>query len=40
MTIPAWLFSTALWAALVVVGAAAVFLLVMLVREWKDGSLW
>ena len=40
MTVPAWLFGGMLWAALVVVASAAVYLLVVLVREMKDGTLW
>jgi hypothetical protein len=40
MIIPAPVFSFALWAALGVVAVAATYLLVVLVREWRDGSLW
>lgn len=40
MSIPAWLFSAALWGALAVVALAAVFLVVVLAREWCDGKLW
>ncbi len=38
--IPRWLFQGALWAALGVVSLAALYLLVMLVVEWKKGELW
>ena len=40
MIVPAWMFSLALWSSLFVVAAAAVYLLVVLVREWRDGRLW
>jgi len=40
VTIPAWLFSAALWGALLIVAAAAVYLLVVLAAEWRDGRLW
>ena len=40
MQLPAWLFSLALWAALGVVAAGAVYLLVVLVVEWRREELW
>ena len=40
MTLPGWLFEALLWGALLVVAATAVFLLAVLVREWRDGTLW
>lgn len=40
MIVPASVFSFALWAALSVVAVAAIYLLVVLVREWRDGTLW
>jgi hypothetical protein len=38
--IPQSVFTAALWLALVVVALAAIYLLVMLVREWLKGELW
>ena len=40
MQVPQLLFEVALWSALAVVGAGAVYLLVVLVREWRRGELW
>lgn len=40
MTIPEAWFSILLWGSLVVVASAATYLLVVLVREWRDGRLW
>lgn len=40
MTVPAWLFTAMLWGALAVVALAALFLFIVLLREWRDGSLW
>lgn len=38
--IPSTLFGLGLWVAYVLVGTGAVFLLVMLVKEWKKSELW
>ncbi len=40
MTLPATVFVLALWAAIAAVALAAAFLVVVLIREWRDGSLW
>lgn len=40
MTIPSGLFSIMLWGALAIVAAAAIYLLAVMVREWRSGSLW
>lgn len=40
MQIPRVVFEIGLWAAAGVVAAAALYLLVVLVREWRDGQLW
>lgn len=40
LTIPQDLFVVALWAALAAVATAALYLLVVLVREWRRGELW
>jgi len=40
MTIPAWLFEIAIWAAIGGVAIGAVFLLAMVIREWRSGRLW
>ena len=40
MMVPAEVFSALLWGALGVVALAAVYLLVVLVREWLAGELW
>ena len=40
MRIPAFLFDGMLWIALVGVALGAVYLLVVLVHEWKNGKLW
>jgi hypothetical protein len=38
--IPQWLFSTMIWAAVGAVGAGALYLVLVLVREWRQGNLW
>lgn len=38
--IPDALFGFGLWIAYVLVAAGAVFLLMMLVKEWKNNELW
>ena len=40
MIIHEGIFSAALWLAVAIVACGAVFLLVMLVREWRQGRLW
>jgi len=40
MTIPGSLFSVLLWGALIVVALAALYLLVVLIGEWRRGELW
>jgi hypothetical protein len=40
MQVPAFIFDGMLWSALVGVALGAVYLLVVLVREWKSGQLW
>jgi hypothetical protein len=40
MMIPVAVFSIALWLALGCVGAAAIYLLIVLLGEWKRGELW
>lgn len=34
------LFAILVWAALAVVGGGAIYLLVVLVSEWRRGRLW
>jgi hypothetical protein len=38
--IPTALFGLALWGAYLLVGAGALFLLAMLVKEWRKNELW
>lgn len=38
--VPEALFTVALWGSLGGVSLGAVYLLVVLVREWRDGDLW
>lgn len=40
MIVPAFVLSAMLWAALAAVASGAVYLLVVLVREWSAGELW
>lgn len=40
MQVGAAMLTIALWLAVAVVAAACVGLLVILIREWKDGTLW
>ncbi|MEQ8274995.1 MAG: hypothetical protein RMA76_21010 [Deltaproteobacteria bacterium] len=38
--VPEGLLTIALWAAVALSSVSTLFLLVVLVREWKDGTLW
>jgi len=40
MTIPAWLFEVVIWASVIGVAIGALFLLAILIREWRAGRLW
>ena len=40
MTIPPALLSIAIWLAIAGVSAGAVYLAVILVRDWRKGGLW
>lgn len=40
MQIPLIAFEAGLWIALSLVAAGAVYLLVVLLREWRSDSLW
>lgn len=40
MTIPMLLFQVILWLALVAIAGGVVYLLVLLVDEWRRGNLW
>ena len=40
MRIPGAVFDGMLWLALVGVALGAVYLLVVLVKEWRSGQLW
>lgn len=40
MRIPGTVFDGMLWLALVGVALGAVYLLVVLVKEWRSGQLW
>ena len=40
MQVPQLVFEVGLWAALAAVGAGAVYLIVVLVREWRRKELW
>jgi hypothetical protein len=40
MIAPETFFVALVWCALVGVAAAAIFLLVILVHEWRNGTLW
>lgn len=40
MQIPEYAFSAGLWIAVALVAAGAVYLVVVLVREWRNDSLW
>ena len=40
MQIPPLLFELALFAAVAGVGSGAIYLLVVLVREWRSGEIW
>lgn len=38
--IPSGVFAVGLWAAYFFVGVAALYLITVLVREWRAGKLW
>lgn len=38
--IPEIVFTIMLWAAVVIIAGGAVYLLAVMIREWKDGNLW
>jgi hypothetical protein len=38
--IPETVFVVMLWAALVIIAGGAVYLLAVMIREWRDGNLW
>lgn len=40
MTIPASLFVVGLWACYVATGGGAVWLLAVLIRDWRGRTLW
>lgn len=40
MIVPAWLFTAALWLAVVGTAAGAGWLLGLLVKDWRGGTLW
>ena len=40
MQIPLSVFTAGLWLALMGVAAGALYLLVILIREWRSDSLW
>lgn len=40
MILPAWLFTVALWLAVIGSAAGAGYLIGALVKDWRDKSLW
>jgi hypothetical protein len=40
VTFPSWLFGLMLWSAVGLVALGAIYLLVVLVREWMRQKLW
>ena len=40
MQVPQMVFDAGLWFAIAAVTAGAVYLLIVLVREWRRGELW
>jgi hypothetical protein len=40
MTIPQEIFSALLWGAVLCVAGASVYLLIVLVRDWRTRNLW
>ena len=40
MTIPAFVLSSLVWAAYLLVAAGSLYLLIVLVKEWLTGDIW
>lgn len=40
MTIPAWLLAFVLWLSVAGVAAGGIYLVVVLIVEWRKGALW